>query len=366
MTEKNKGRNDAANIKDMVIGKDDTIYIVLDDGDVLSMQASARLSSPDGESFTARSLYNWFKGKSELPSITTHPVDSADFPLDKVNANVWKLLEDTPSGQYGFYFGDDFVEVDEESGTIDIDFNVASTKDKDSRGLSLPVTYCIDFSDLESSITKKLEPYDKRVCIAVAALFNEGFEIMTLQQIYNAMGYVGTAGKTDKEKINDSITKMGGAKLHLSNSVEAGFYNRSEIVYDSPVVPMERMQALVNGQVVESAIHVFREPPPITFAKERGQFTTVTVNLLNSPLNKTSSNIRLEDYLIERIAHIKRGAGKTPNRMLFDTIYKNAGIQTKKQKQRAPEKIEKLLRHYKACGFITGYKIEADGVRVFY
>ena len=304
-------------------------------------------------------------GKRPMYSITTQPTDSADFPLDKVNANVWKLLEGAPSGQYGFDFGGDWVDVDEGSGHIDIDFNVANKRDK-AKGIAIPVTYCIDFSELEGSMTKKLEPYDKRVCIAVAALYNAGYEVMTLQQIYNAMGNTGTAGKRDKEKIDDSITKMDAAKLHLDNLQEANAYNQAAFRYRGRVMPIERVDALVNGQLVESAVHALREPPPISFAKERKQFTTVEVKLLDSPLSKTSANIQLEDYLIERISRIKRDKGKTPNKMLFATIYKHTGIHTRMQKQRAPEKIEKLLKYYKDCGFITGYSMEADGVKVFY
>lgn len=298
-------------------------------------------------------------------SITTHPIDSADFPLDKVNANVWKLLEGAQPGQYGFDFGGEWVEVDEETGLIDVGFNAANQRDK-ANGIAVPLTYCIDFSELEDSITKKLEPYDKRVCIAVAALFNAGYETMTLQQVYNAMGYTGKIGKADKAKINDSITKMGAAKLRLDNMQEASYYNRATFAYDGNVIPMERIQALVNGQVVESAIHVFREPPPISFARERKQITTVSVKLLESPLSKTSDNIQLEDYLIERISRIKRDKGKTSNKILLETLYRNTGITTKKQKQRASGKITKLLEHYKACGFIEGYTLEADGVKIFY
>ncbi|MBQ9002381.1 MAG: hypothetical protein IJ087_11055, partial [Eggerthellaceae bacterium] len=303
--------------------------------------------------------------KLAIPSFTAHPISNADFPIDKINSNVWKLLEDATPGQYGFDLGGNFVAVDETTGFIDVDYNMASQKDK-AISRNVPVTYCIDFSGLEDSITKKLEPYDKRVCIAVAALFNAGYEVMTLQQIYNAMGKSGGAGKSVKKKINDALTKLKGANLHLDNTQEADTHNRITFKYDGSVVPMERVQAIVNGNLAESAVHVFREPPLISFARERKQITTVPIRLFDSPLSNTSANIRLEDYLMERIARIKKDGSKTSNKILFATIYKNTGIKTKKQKQRAPEKIERLLDHYKDCGFITGYSIEHDGVKIFY
>ena len=359
---KSRETGNFATIEDLLLGL----------GIVATIEVFARRYNASGADYSREQITNDViesiqaeANKLALPSIVAHPISSADFPIDKVNSNVWKLLENATPGQYGFDFGENFVEVDERTGLIDVDFNMASQKDK-AISRSVPVTFCIDFSELEDSITKKLEPYDKRVCIAIAALFNAGYEVMTLQQIYNAMGNSGKAGKTDKAKINGSITKLAGAKLHLDNMQEADLYNRVTFKYDGNVVPMERIRAVVNGKLVESAIHVFREPPPISFARERKQITTVPIKLLDSPLSNTSANIQLEDYLIERISRIKKDGSKTSNKILFATIYKNTGIKTKKQKQRAPEKIEKLLDHYKACGFIKDYGFEQDGVKIFY
>lgn len=351
-----------ASIEDLLLGL----------GIVATIEVFTRRYNASGTDYTSEQVANDViesiraeTSKLAIPSFTVHPISNADFPIDKINSNVWKLLEDATPGQYGFDLGDNFVPVDETTGFIDVDYNMASQKDK-AISRNVPVTYCIDFSGLEDSITKKLEPYDKRVCIAIAALFNAGYDVMTLQQIYNAMGNPGKAGKSDKAKINNAITKLSGAKLHLDNTLEADVYNRVTFKYSGSVVPMERVEAIVNGKLAESAVHVFREPPLISFAKERRQITTVPIKLLDTPLSNTSANIRLEDYLIERISRIKKDGVKTSNKILFATIYKNAGITTKKQKQRAPEKIEKLLKHYESCGFIKGYGIEKDGVKIAY
>ena len=36
------------------------------------------------------------------------------------------------------------------------------------------------------------------------------------------------------------------------------------------------------------------------------------------------------------------------------------------QRQRAPEKIKKLLEHYKTCGFIESFTLDEQGFTVFY
>ena len=134
--------------------------------------------------------------------------------------------------------------------------------------------------------------------------------------------------------------------------------------YDASLLPFERISAYINGQLTESAIHLFREPPLVSFARERNQITTISRQLLESPINKTDANLLLEDYLIERIGRMKNTKSNAPLKMLFKTIYEKCAITTAKQKQRAPEKIRRYLDHYKKCGWIKGYKEDTDGIKI--
>ena len=277
---------------------------------------------------------------SDFPAVSACRPGSIDFPVDKINGNVWKLLKDTQA-------------------ELKIKFDVKTSGSQDP----INILYLLDFSDLKNaSITRKLDIYDKRVYCAISGLFNSGNEYISIQQIYNWMGYKGRPGASDINKINTSISKMNGAKLYIDNLAESNAYNYDLFRYDGQLLPMERVTGFVKGQVAESVIHVFREPPLISFARQRKQITTIAVKLLDSPLSKTAANMELEDYLLERISHMKKG--KIRKKMLLNTIYENTGIKTVKQKQRAPEKIKKLLEHYKSNGFIKGYKFERDGVSI--
>lgn len=277
-----------------------------------------------------------------IPRVPAHRLTKIDFPIDKVNNRVWQLLEDT-------------------KGQLSLNINVAK------RGSPKPVDilYSLDFSSLENvSITRKLEPYDKRVYLAIAAIFNDGYDVMSVQQIYNAMGYTGRMSATDIKKINAAITKMNGAHIYIDNIAEHSVYNYDHFKYDGVLLPMERIQAIINGQPVEAAIHIFREPPMVSFARDRKQITKINIKLLDTPLSKTNANIQLEDFLLEEINRIKKGE-RNP-KMLYTSIYEAAGITQKKQKQRAPEKIKQLLTHYIACGHIKGYEEVANGVIIQY
>lgn len=279
----------------------------------------------------------------EVPRIISKLPQNIEYPLDKINSNVWNMLETTPNGQIGF--------ATEKSG---------SKKEA-------TVLYSINFDELESelSITKRLTPFDKRCYIAVSALYNCGNGVITAAQIYSAMGNTGRPNAKDLEKINASLTKMGAARVYLDNTQEVSI-NKSyaRFKYDAALLPFERCSAYINNQLCETAVRLFREPPLTTFAKGRAQITTISKQLLNSPISKTDANLRIDDYLIERIAHIKRG--KVSNKMLYTTIFDRCGITEKKQKQRAPEKIKRYLDHYKKCGFIKDYTESADGITIKY
>lgn len=283
--------------------------------------------------------------KGSLPAVIAHKLKAVDFPIDKINKDIWGLLEYDTKGQLTFQR-----------------YNVAKKGSKEP----VDILYSLDFTGLENvSITRKLEPYDKRVYLAVAARFNAGYDVMTIQQIYNDMGYTGRAGASDIRKINAALTKMRGAQLYIDNLAEHKTYEAyAHFKYDGALLPMERIQAIVNGQTAEAAIHLFREPPMVSFARERKQITTVDIRLLNTPLNKTNGNIALEDYLIEEIAKIKKGSRS--NKMLYKTIYENTSIKTVKQRQRAPEKIRQLLDYYQTCGYIKTFKEMKDGVSIEY
>lgn len=286
-----------------------------------------------------------------LPRIMTMPPDSIEYPLDKINSNIW----------------DDLMEAakDDPNGQLRFALEKAGSK-KEATAI-----YSINFDELEKldglKVTKSLTTFDKRVYIAVNAIYAQSGHIMSAGQVFAAMGNTGKPSTKQIKKINDSLTKMGAARIYLNNeqeiSVNKGY---KHFKYDASLLPFERISAYINNALVESAIHLFREPPLITFAKERNQITTITKMLLESPVNKTEANLRIDDYLIERIARMKSGKGKTSRKMLYSKIYDKCQIKTKMQRNRAPETIRRYLEHYKKCEWIHDYKEDPDGVTIIF
>lgn len=285
----------------------------------------------------------------ELPRIISNPTDKLNYPLDKPNSVIWNLITDAaktnPNGQ----------------------LKLAIDTSKKGSKQDAVILYSINFDELPTGvkITKQLTQFDKRCYIAAAALYNAGNEVITATQVYGIMGNSGKPKADQLKKINDTLTKMGAARVYIDNQQEVqAAKGYKHFKYDAPLLPFERISAYINGQLTESAIHLFREPPLISFARQRNQITTISRQLLESPINKTDANLRIDDYLLERIGHMKSGKGKAPRKMLFATIYKQCKITTAKQKQRAPEKIRRYLDHYKKCGWIKGYTEDADGITI--
>lgn len=335
-----------------------TIYDLIDygrrdkDGNPLNAQGQ-----PDTTGLLDKAIANakiaYQKDNNQIPSTTVKRADILHYPLDKVSGHIWNLLETDTNGQ--------------------ITFGMENKADRRKGRNDIVLLYSINFDALgdDITITKRLTPFDKRVYIAVAALFNAGNRTISLTQIYYTMGYTGRPGTSDLTHINESISKMMGARISVDNSDEAKAYKYKRFVYDGALLPVERVTAVHNGQLVDAAINIFREPPVITFARQRQQITTISVKLLQSPVSKTDGNLLIDDYLLDRIAKAKNGKSRQ-HRILYKTIYEHIGFanETKTNQKniikRTPGKVKKYLDYYQKCGWISRYTAEEDGVTVHF
>lgn len=287
----------------------------------------------------------------EIHEYTVKRIDAFNYPLDKVNSKAWNWLTDP-------------ADID---GQMRFDFEFATGGKRSENAL---VFYSVDFSELEKSAeySRQLTPFDKRCYIAAGALFNAGYDVFSLGQLYNAMGFTSKPNSKTLERINESVRKMMRTNIVINNMAEVEAFKQDKskylVKYEGHLLPAERIEqrAKANGKLIESAIHLYHEPRLITLARKKGQITTINVKLLESPINKTEENIAIEDYLIERISHIK--GDKKPGRILYATICEQCKITAKKQRQRLPAKVSCILEHQKKSGWITAFEEQKDGVTI--
>lgn len=297
----------------------------------------------------AATFYKRPKGAAgETPHIIAKQATHLDYPLDKPNSYIWNLLAATdPNGQISM---------------MGIDTASQLSKRKGKEAL---VFFSINFDELENiEISKQLTPFDKRVYMAVAALFSAGNKYISTTQIHKMMGNEGQPTADQVTRINQSLDKMRSARISLNNEEEVKT-NKGYVTfnYDGQLLEFRRVRAYINNTLAEAAITVLAYPPLMEFAKTRNQITKVPRQLLESPVSKTDSNLMIDDYLIERISHMKNNP-KQSKKMLYSTIFEQCKIDSRMKKSRAPEKIRRYLDHYKACAFIADYAEDKDGITI--
>ena len=274
-------------------------------------------------------------------SFRTRRITSLEFPIDPVNNKIWSLQPDH----------------------INHRLNINSAKSGTKSRVNIVVR--LNWDDIGEGITITTPPdaYDKLVYDAVNALYQEGQNPMSLAMIYNAMGNDGQPGQSDKQRINDSVTKMSRAHIFLDNEQEILHkYKYPRFEWDGSLLPMERVSAKLNGKVVDGLIMVYRELPLFTFARDRKQITRIPRKVLQGPQNKTTGNLQIQDYLILRIAQAKTNHGK--KKILYKTIFEHCRITSIKQKQRARPKVKQFMDHFVKSGFIAGATYSEDGVTI--
>lgn len=289
---------------------------------------------PVPNSALAKLFVRALKGK-DLPSICTNPVNGVPYPLDKVSAVT-----------YG-------RSVEDYEKTLEI--NVA----KSGSDKAINVTYAVNFEALDASVSRSLSHFDKQVCIAAAAHYAAGNIVVSLSQIYTAMGNNGRPSPGQIAKIGASIDKLAKTEITIDNTEEAIAYKgRKKVVDKEMIIACKRRDAYINGHLTKGAIFMYDLPAPIRFARDRGQIITLDLKVLQSPMNKTEENLILQDYLIRRIS--RKG---DPRRILISTLLSKIGARGSRQKKwRAQEKVKALLEYYKEIGFIAGFKLEPDAI----
>lgn len=290
-----------------------------------------------------------------LPRINiSQQVKEIAFPLDKVNRTIWQPLNDRDR---------------DETGHFPLKAEKQGTKNK------IDIYFDIDFSGLEelekqgviSFGTKALTAFDKRVYDAVCSCFLTNGEYMTISEIYRAMGNTGAPASKQVKKIYESLTKMGALRFYLNNEqeIDAGMKYPKVVNPDAPLLPFKRAEKIIiNNKVSKNVIMLYEEPTLLQFARGRDQITSIPIEVLQSPVSKTDTNLSIDTYLIYRISRMKNPSQKSSRKILYETIFDKCGITTKQQRYNAKEKIKNFLDHYKKTNFIKSYSKDKDGVYI--
>ena len=279
------------------------------------------------------------KNTDILPEISEAIIKSFFLPRDKINKNVWDMVEDT-KGQY------------------QLKVNTAPAD------LASVISYCaVSFPD--DAISKKLTPYDKRVYCAIASIYNQQGSVMTLQQIFHCMGGASDLTKASREKLEKSIKKMMTILISVNNSEEIANGFEYPLIEINSNLLYAKLGKVAYKKLFFGGLQLFEEPCLFKYARERKETYRISADILQAPRSLTDANIMLEDYLLTEINRMRHNRN---SKIKYTTLFENigaAGKDDKMKRKRAKEMLFKYLEFYKQKNAIKDYKEEKDGVTIF-
>ena len=297
-----------------------------------------------------------------VPACLSKSLSHYTIPIDKVSLSLWdptELLKIKKDGQLVFT-GEDAA------------ITCALWDTETSEDISL-----------SKNITKKQELIHDIIgsyWLKYEETGNANYRILSLTQLYKAMGYKGTPNSTTLQNLAKEVNTIRHVDITLDNVnvrndngeniSELKKYNVPHINYTGRLLPVDFIEISFKGKVTDKAI-IIKECPIITkMAKGRNQYITVNADLFEidpKKISLTESTIAIRYYLWREIGLMKhkpkKGDNQTfkrDNHIRIDTLKRKCGIK-EKNKDRLEKKIFYFLDLFKRKGYIKDYNYSTNG-----
>ncbi len=248
--------------------------------------------------------------------------ESIVYPVDKLNFNLWQGLESQK-------------------------YNVGVEKQGSKEKINVYFT--------PKFFGEPMTAFDKRVYLAVCALYEAGNERITAGMIYRTMGGKGRPNTEKFLPLKNSIEKMAVVRISINNEQEAIKYKyRSFYVTNDYLLNCSSVEEIeLNGGKSDYSIHIFEKPVLMRYAEEHKQVTTYTPEQFQMPLSMTEMNCAIDDYLRYRIA---RASGNSV-KILLKTLFEYCNISTRKERHDAKQRLDTFLKFYAKVKLIQNHSI---------
>lgn len=245
-------------------------------------------------------------------------------------------------------------------------FTVTTGKNKGKEGT---VLIDISFKKVKAAYDEELTETDRQIYNTVSSIYEQSeSEVITVNDICKIISSNNPNAKQRQQVIN-SLAKMQQTNLIISNKaeVEAGlnypsFEYGAGVEYKTYLLPLEILTTTING-IETTYIHLLREPPLYTFAKQRNQVNRIPGNIYKVPIRKTEENRRLVNYFIDYIILIKYNK-ELSKKLTFKKLCKKFDIPTDRKnrmkRKRFQETIIKVLEHFKSVNYIQSFSIDQN------
>lgn len=221
----------------------------------------------------------------------------------------------------------------------------------------------VDFENLDGvKLSKKLSSYEKFVWhTCVNLIFQDDHDILTLEQIYKAMGNNGNANPETKAEILEAIENMSKVRVTVDVPINSELYPELDQFKGTfQLLATNTKQALSRGQIAKNSIQILEKPQLFYFAKAINQVCSFPAAVLEVPVNKTKANITLLNFLLQKILKMKHD-DFSQKEILLNEMFMQCNINDRSKKSRLLNKengtLRKMLNHFVFADFIHGYEI---------
>ena len=226
-----------------------------------------------------------------------------------------------------------------------------------------------------------LDPLDKLIIIVAISEQLAGNDVITFSRLFHDIGggdklihapiiqavLVDRISKLRRTEISVDLTELLAKFKNYAETLGVNPNHNGKIILTGALLPSETISAVINGKIIEGAIHFLASPIIFIIANMKNQIARFNPDLLDVPIKTTEQTLKLKFYLLERILKIKgshdpkrnKRVRKLNNSILFETIYRQCGLAdaTRRQKQEARKNITQILDHFVSQNFIKNYEI---------
>lgn len=280
-------------------------------------------------------------------------IKKLEYPVAKLASSIWgELFKDDLgkqiAGQLNFCDAATF-DIGNEANNL-IKLNVGGSKDvqKNSRF----ILYGIDQEELKQmGLDKQIDNgLDQRIHDIICTLYDYGYRVITASDIHALTGKTSSPNAKDNQDITKSLRKLNGTLLYVD---ETNDYPK----YISDKYNVKSWERLIdikmkdiyskNGKYLETAIQLREEPVLLEFSKRRKQIEPVPIEVLQYTGSKTKITLKIENYLIRRIANMigeKKQGKPVHNEISHKRLLEDLNVT--RNKQRA---IDKAIAFLDSC-----------------
>ena len=228
----------------------------------------------------------------------------------------------------------------------------------------------VDFENLDGvKLSKKLSSYEKFVWhTCVNLIIQDDHDILTLEQIYKAMGNNGKPNNTIKTEILEAIENMSKVRVTVDVPVNSELYPELDQFKGTfQLLATNTKQALSRGQIAKNSIQILEKPQLFYFAKAINQVCSFPATVLEVPVSKTKANITLLNFLLQKILKMKLD-DFSQKEILLNEMYVQCNIDDKFKRSRLIKEnggtLRKMLDHFTEYNFIQEYSITTKYIKI--